>query len=483
MRAVSRWRNDGSQKSKQTLIAHLYLQTLTLLFFNSSVPLLPIHYPMTIFIIIVYQTTNSSWKKFNCVKVSFLRIWHNFMFTLDMKIGVLREGKFPPDARVPLSPDQCRRLGDQFDIEVVIQPSAVRCFSNGAYREQGIPLQENLSDCTILLGIKEVPLEQLIPNKTYFFFSHTIKQQAYNRGLLRAILDKGIRLVDYEVLCDQSGERILAFGYFAGMVGAHNAVWAYGKRTGLFELPRMKELEAYNAAQSIYQKLNFPPLKIVITGTGRVGKGAARVLKDMGIREVGQEAYLSQAFDYPVFTLLNHLSYVKRKDGLEITKGHFYQNPQLYESNFGQFARESDLLINGVYWQLGNPPLFSVQEMAAKDFKLQVIADIACDIAPMGAIPSTIRASSIDQPVYGFNPKTREEEPPFQPQVIDMMTVDNLPSEIPGEASIYFGEQLINNVIPELFSPGSLMLEKATIAENGQLGKHFQYLQQFVSGK
>ncbi|RME33002.1 MAG: alanine dehydrogenase, partial [Deltaproteobacteria bacterium] len=141
-----------------------------------------------------------------------------------MKIGLIREGKVPPDNRVPLTPDQCRFLMDRYEVDIVVEPSPIRAFRDEEYAALGIPLRTDLSDRDILLGVKEVPIEQLIPGKTYFFFSHTIKKQPYNRPLLQAILRKRIRLIDYEVLTDESGKRVIAFGYFAGMAGAHNTI-------------------------------------------------------------------------------------------------------------------------------------------------------------------------------------------------------------------------------------------------------------------
>ena len=398
-----------------------------------------------------------------------------------MKIGILKEGKIPPDSRVPLTPNQCARLVREYPFEIVVQPSEIRCFQDEDYSKIGIPLQADLSDCDILLGIKEVPVDQLIPNKTYFFFSHTIKEQAYNRQLLQSILKKKIRLIDYEVLKYSDGRRVIAFGFYAGMVGAHNALWAYGEKTRAFRLDRMNSYKSYPDAKMEYKKLKIPPIKIVITGTGRVGKGATQTLLDLGIQQVEPESFLEKEFKFPVFTKLSPKYYVVPKGGSPTVKQHFYQNPHLYKSIFHPFTKVGDIMINGIYWKNGVPLFFTLDEMKAIDFKIKVIADISCDIVPDGAIPSTFRATTIENPVYGYQPILNQETAPFQVGSIDMITIDNLPSEIPIDSSTGFGEQLIQEVIPELLKSNSIMLEKATIAVDGHLGKEFKYLEGFVN--
>lgn len=396
-------------------------------------------------------------------------------------IGIIREEKTPPDNRVPLSPRQCKELETKFGARIKIQPSPIRCFMDEEYRKAGISVTEDMSDCEILLGVKEVPVDLLILNKTYFFFSHTIKRQAHNRKLLQAILKKNIRLIDYETLTDAEGNRLIAFGKFAGMVGAHNALWTYGERTGRFHLPRMKDLHDYEAAKSVYQTVDFPPVKIVLTGTGRVSSGAVTVLRDMGIRQVSPEDFLEKTFDHAVFTQLDSTHYVRMKNGQPFKKEDFYTHPDIFESAFLPFAKISDIMINGIYWDNRAPAFFDLHEMKSPDFGLEVIADVTCDIAPVSSIPSTLRASTIANPVFGFDPLTGKETNPFQTGVIDMMTIDNLPNELPRDASEAFGNQLLDRVAPELFKEKSAVLERATIAEKGHLTERFAYLTDFVN--
>ena len=399
-----------------------------------------------------------------------------------MKIGIIREGKSPADSRVVMSPEQCKQLIEE-GVDLVVQRSSVRCFTDEDYQKAGVPLVDVLTDRDILLGVKEVPINMLISGKTYFFFSHTIKKQSYNQPLLKAVIDENIRLLDYEVLTDENGARKIAFGKFAGMVGAHNAIWTYGKRSKVFELDRMHELYNYSAAQEQYKGLSIPNIKIVLTGTGRVAKGAALVLKDMGIQKVRPIDYVTKQYDTPVFTQLHSFYYAKRKDGNDFDNVQdFYNNPQDYESDFDHFLPMTDIMINGIYWDNVAPAFFTTAQMASKDFGIKVIADVTCDIAPVSSIPSTLKASTIADPVFGYDRKQGNEIKPYQIDGVDMMTIDNLPNEMPRDASSAFGEMFIEHVLPELKSEKSAMLMRATIAVDGKLGPHFQYLKDYLEG-
>ncbi|MCI5081127.1 MAG: NAD(P)-dependent oxidoreductase [Saprospiraceae bacterium] len=399
-----------------------------------------------------------------------------------LRIGIIREGKTPPDTRVPLNPKQCAKIQAQFPIEIKVEQSPNRCFPDRDYEAAGLTLTDNISTQDILLGVKEVPIDQLISNKTYCFFSHTIKKQEYNRGLLQAVLQKNIRLIDWETLTNEKGKRVIAFGRFAGMVGAHNGIMTYGHRSGAFTLKRMKDCLDYAEAKSIYAQMKWPNMKIVLTGTGRVGQGAAQVLTDMGIRKVSPADFLEKDYDEAVFTQLNCSDYAARKDGKAFQKKDFYQNPTAYKSIFGPYTKVADVMINGIYWDNEAPAFFTKEEMTESDFHLQVIADVTCDIAPISSIPSTIKASTIAKPIFGFDPQTGEEAEPFQSHVVDMMTIDNLPNELPRDASTAFGKQFMEHVLPEFLKENSAMLDRATIAQNGQLGPHYQYLEDYVSG-
>lgn len=398
-----------------------------------------------------------------------------------MKIGIIREGKVPPDARVPFSPQQCVDIQQHFPFKIVVQPSPVRCYKDEEYAALGIPLVPDVSDCDILMGIKEVPVDQLIPNKTYCIFSHTIKAQPHNRKLLQAILNKNVQLIDYEAVTNDHGRRLIAFGHFAGMVGAHNAIWTYGQRTGAFELKRMKDFFDYAEAKEYYKHLQLPPVKIVVTGSGRVGSGAVEVLRDMGIQQVNPEDFLVNKYNIAVFTHLNSHHYMVRKDGKPFDTGDYYNHPDRYRSNFEPFTSVSDIFINGIYWNPKAPAFFDKAAMRREDFHIKVIADVTCDLAPESSVPSTLKASTIADPVFGYDPFTESEVNPYHEKVIDMMTIDNLPSEMPRDASAYFGAQFIKYILPEfLIANHSKVLERATVTKNGHLTPYFQYLQSYV---
>ena len=397
-----------------------------------------------------------------------------------MKIGIIREGKNPLDSRVPLTPSQCALIEKKYDIEIVVQPSQVRCIKDNEYAAAGLSLSEYLTDCEIIMGVKEVPIQQLLNEKTYFFFSHTIKKQPYNQQLLWAVLDKKIRLVDYEVLTNEDGQRLIAFGKFAGMVGAHNALWTYAKRTKAFDLPRMNALKDYAEAISIYKTLSLPAMKIVLTGTGRVASGAAMVLQDMGITKVAPNDFLQNSFDKAVFTQLDCVDYASRKDGSPFELTDFFENPHLFKSIFSPYTKVADIVVNGIYWDNQAPAFFTKEEMALDEFNIKTIADVTCDIAPVSSIPSTLKATTIADPVFGYDPQTCEETAPFSPNVIDMMTIDNLPNELPRDASAAFGNQFIEHILPELLKGKSEVIERATITEGGILGKYFQYLADYA---
>ncbi len=400
---------------------------------------------------------------------------------LSKKIVLIREEKTPSDSRVVLTPNQCKELIDK-GYNISVQKSNIRAYKDEEYQALGVPLIEEIQDQDIFIGVKEVPIDNLIPEKMYFFFSHTIKEQVYNRQLLQATIKRNIQLIDYEVITNTKGQRLIAFGKFAGMVGAHNGLWTYGKRTGIFELPRMHQTKDYETVKEIYKSVDIPNIKITLTGTGRVANGAALVLNDMGILKVNALDFITKTFNTPVYTQLNSFYYVERKDGQVFDSAmDFYTNPKEYKSEFQHFVKNSDIFINGIYWDNDAPPFFTKEDMKSSDFKIKVIADVTCDIAPVSSIPSTLKASTILDPVFGYNPNSEKEDQPYQDNVVDMMTVDNLPNELPRDASEAFGDMFIEHVLPQLGNESSDIIERATLCKNGELGKHFQYLKDYVT--
>ena len=399
------------------------------------------------------------------------------------KIGLIREGKVPSDKRVPLTPLQAKEATEKFNIDLVVQSSEIRCFSDENYRELGLEIVDSVDDCDIILGVKEVPMEMLVPGKTHFFFSHTIKKQEYNRELLKEILDKKIKLIDWETLTNENGNRIIAFGRWAGIVGAYNALWTYGKRYNLFDLRRANECFDYADLKTEYAKIKLPPIKIALTGGGRVSKGAMEVLFEAGIRQVTPHDFQVKNFNEPAFTQLNTRDYHKRIDGKDFHRNEFYKNPELYKSDFEKFTKVTDLLIAGAFWDPAAPVLFKREDIVRDDFDIRIVADITCDIE--GSIPSTKQPCTIEEPIYDYNPTDdMVEEALTDEGNITVMAVDNLPCELPRDASYSFGNELIKNVLPELLGQDEKkIIENATIADAGKLTKRYSYLQDFVDGQ
>ena len=401
-----------------------------------------------------------------------------------MQIGIIREEKVPVDHRVPITPAQVVQIEKKFPkFRIKVQSSSVRCYPDDDYREVGVEIAPSVKDCDVLIGVKEVPISSLIADKTYLFFSHTIKKQAYNRNLLRAILEKKIRLIDYEALINEHGHRIVAFGRWAGIVGAYNAIWAYGERYKLFAIRRVHDCFDFEDLKTEYSKVKLPSIKIVVTGGGRVSKGVMEVLLAMNIKMVSPAAFIERVFDVPVFCQLNTRDYYKHKSGESFVRSSFYTSPEDYECDFLKYAQVADVLIAGAYWDPRAPVLFEREDVLKNNFKIRIIADITCDI--QGSIPSTLRSSTIDEPIYDYNPSEDVEELPLTDEGnITVMAVDNLPCELSRDASVSFGEELISNVLPYLLGDDTLgTIAKATVAEKGQLTSNYNYLKDYVEGK
>ena len=399
------------------------------------------------------------------------------------KIGLIKEGKVPIDRRVPLTPSQAKSVKENFKVDLVVQSSDIRCFTDQDYIDEGLEIVDSVEDCDIILGVKEVPIGDLIANKTHFFFSHTIKKQDYNRDLLRTILNNKIRLIDWETLTNGNGNRIIAFGRWAGIVGAYNGLWALGKRYNLYELRRAFECFDYEDLKTEYSKIKLPAVKIAVTGGGRVAKGAMEVLLAAGIRQVTPHDYLEKNFDEPVFTQLNTRDYHKKIDGGEFHRNEFYTKPELYESDFLKYTKVTNLLVACAFWDPAAPVLFHREDIMKENFDIRVIADITCDIE--GSIPSTKSPSTIDDPIYDYNPSEDVMEEALSNEAnITVMAVDNLPCELPRDASESFGKELVENVLPHLLGNDEKeIIKRATITDGGSLTDNYNYLQDYVDGK
>lgn len=401
-----------------------------------------------------------------------------------MKFAIIKERKNPPDRRVVFSPETLAEARKRFpDAEFVVESSDIRVFTDEAYAKLGFEVTDDVSDADVMIGVKEVPIENLIPNKKYFYFSHTIKKQPYNRKLLQAMLTKNIEMFDHETIVNDKGFRLIGFGRYAGLVGAYNGFRALGLRDGLFNLPKVETLADLNEVKAELDKITIPNIKILLTGTGKVAHGAKEILDHMGIKQISDALYLTSQFTEPVYVMADVMEYAKRKDGKVGDKWEFYKDPIGYESNFMPYAKETDYFIAGHFYGNNAPYLFTREDAKHPDFKINLVADISCDID--GPVASTIRPSTIADPFYGYNPHTEKEVAFDAKDAITVMAVDNLPCELPKDASEGFGETFVEHVIPAFFNNDQEgILKRARITtEDGKLTERFSYLQDYVDGE
>ncbi|WGH75391.1 NAD(P)-dependent oxidoreductase [Tenacibaculum tangerinum] len=401
-----------------------------------------------------------------------------------MKFGIIKERKNPPDKRVVFSPEKLQAFQQQFpQAEIVVESSDIRVFSDEAYKKAGFEVTNDVSNCDVLLGVKEVPVENLIPNKKYFFFSHTIKKQPYNRKLLQALLAKNIELYDHETIIKENGARLIGFGRYAGLVGAYNGFRALGLREGIYTLPKVETLADLDAVKAELDKITIPNIKILLTGTGKVTYGAKEILDHLNIKQVSDALYLTTEFTEPVYCIADVMEYAKRTDGKVGDKYEFYKDPTGYESNFMPYAKQTDFFIAGHFYGDGAPYLFTHDDAKHPEFRIKYVADISCDIN--GPVASTLRASTIADPIYGYNPETASEIDFKDENAITVMAVDNLPCELPKDASEGFGNMFLEHVVPAFFNndkDGILARSQMTTA-TGKLTERYAYLQNYVDGK
>lgn len=397
-----------------------------------------------------------------------------------MKFGILKERKSPVDKRVVFSPNELTQLKTLYpEVSIKVESSDIRAFSNAEYQDLGIEVVDDISDCDVLFGVKEVPVEYLIPNKSYFFFSHTIKKQAHNKALLQELLTKNINFYDHETIVDENNHRLIGFGRYAGMVGTYNSIRAFGVKFELFKLPKAETLSGKEDLIRHLKRLVLPPLKFVVTGTGKVGGGVKEILDAIKVKSVTVENFLSKNYAQAVYTQIDVLEYNKRKDGSILGLEDFFKNPQDYESNFERFTKVSDIVITGHFHASEAPQILTREMLQSKDCKIKIVADISCDIN--GPIASTLRSSTIEEPLYGYLPIEDKEVDVFHPAAIVVMAVDNLPCELPKDASEGFGTMFMEHVIPAFFNGDKDgILERAKITEKGKLTPRFSYLQDFV---
>jgi alanine dehydrogenase len=364
------------------------------------------------------------------------------------------------------------------NVTVRVQSSPNRCFSDREYEAAGVEVVEDMEGCDVILGIKEIPIDRIEPGKKHLFFSHTRKQQPYNRDMFRAIVEREATLIDYECLEHEDGARIIGFGFFAGIVGAHNGIMAYGTRTGTFHLERVYRQRSFRELIHTYFGLKLPNVKIAVTGSGRVAHGVLEIMNLMGVREVETGEFREREFEYPVYVQLKGQDLYARKDDGSYSRSDFHANPTEYRCLFEEYLSSTDILMNGVYWDRSIPRLFSREALQEEGFRIQTISDITDDEG--GSVPVNLGDQTIEDPVYGVDRRTFAKTPPYMKGSVDVLAVSNLPNELPRDASRYFGEQLIKFVLPGLVSGGEPAVERATMVDKGVLTPRFSYLASYA---
>ncbi|MGN6531671.1 MAG: alanine dehydrogenase, partial [Ginsengibacter sp.] len=276
------------------------------------------------------------------------------------------------------------------------------------------------------------------------------------------------------------GTSLIGFGFFAGVVGAHNGMMAYGNRTGSFSLERVYKKKNFQELIHTYFEIKLPQIKIAVTGSGRVAHGILEIMNLMEIHEAEPDEYKTTQFSYPVYVHLKGENlYVNKVTG-KYSRKEFHEHPERYKCLFADYLSETDILLNGVYWVQNIPRLFEMEDMKKESFRIKTIADISDD--KNGSVPCNLGDNTIENPIYGVNKMTGTGTAPYLEDSVDIMAVGNLPNELPRDASRYFGEQLIKFILDDLISGGSKIIEYATIVRNGKLTANYEYMRPFADG-
>ena len=399
-------------------------------------------------------------------------------------IGIIRESR-NDENRTPLVPEHIKKYKESNpNINFIIQPSNSRCFSDEEYELCGAKINENLNECSIIFGVKEIDPNILINNRTYLFFSHTFKinkQQKniekHKKDLLLSILNKKITLIDYENIRGKNGTRCLGFGRFAGIVGCYNTLNLLLKVLGKQSLASAYKINDYERLVLNLKNLYFPKTKILVTGDGRVAKGVIELLNLTNIKAVSKKDFLEKKFDQPIFCNLETKDYVTNNSSTNFNLEHFINNPQDYSSSALQYLKETDILISAHYWDPSSPKIFENEDL--KDLQnLKIVGDITCDIN--GSVPTTIRSTTIEEPNYWierYNLKEIDENN----DGIAVMAVDNLPSELPRDSSTEFSEGIINEVLPFLLKEDDGRILNGTITTDGSFLEKYNYLNNYIN--
>ncbi len=398
-------------------------------------------------------------------------------------IGIVRESR-NDENRTPLVPEHIKKYKESNpNINFIIQPSNNRCFSDKEYELSGAKINENLNECSIIFGVKEIDQNILINNRTYLFFSHSFKinkQQKIieknKKDLLLSILNKKITLIDYENIRGKNGTRCLGFGRFAGIVGCYNTLNLLLKVLGKQSLASAYKINDYERLVLNLKNLYFPKTKILVTGDGRVAKGVIELLNQTNIKAVSKKDFLEKKFDQPIFCNLETKDYVTNNSSTNFNLEHFINNPQDYSSSALQYLKETNILISAHYWDPSSPKIFENEDL--KDLEnLKIVGDITCDIN--GSVPTTIRSTTIEEPNYWIE-RNNLKEIDENNDGIAVMAVDNLPSELPRDSSTEFSEGITNEVLPFLLKEDDGRILNGTITTDGSFLEKYNYLNNYI---
>lgn len=433
------------------------------------------------------------------------------------RIGIRREDKTPWEARVPLIPEHVGELIDMHGLHFDVQPSDQRVFTVEEFEEYGATASEDFSGCDIILGVKEVPPRVIAPGKTYVFFSHTIKGQARNMPMLRRMMDLGCNLIDYEKITDEEGRRLVFFGYYAGLAGMIDTLWALGRRwaaegieTPLAQVTPAHEYESLAAAKEHLAEVatemasadapaGCGPVVCGFAGYGQVSRGAQEIYDIFVPTQVapaelaGLEADAGNGRFYKVVFKEEHMV-TPVAASASFALRDYYEHPEKYRGVFAQYLPHLTVLVNCIYWEPKYPRLVTLDDVrrlyAAGDRpRLKVIGDISCD--PDGSVQCTVKATDPGNPVYVYDVERGAARDGFEGRGPVMMAVEILPSELPRESSTAFSHALLP-LMPGLAAadpsgdfegwdlPGPL--KRAVILHKGKLTPPFAYLREFLAG-
>ncbi len=427
-------------------------------------------------------------------------------------IGIRREDKNIWERRVPLIPRHVEILKKEHDIQTRLQPFPARAFSDDEYKAIGAEINEDLTPCQTILAVKEIPTPFLIANRTYLFFSHTIKGQSHNMPLLQKMLDLQCTLIDYECIKDDQGRRLVFFGRFAGLAGMIDTLHAFGQRlkgrgldTPFAQIRPTYEYSGLEEAKKHLREIGdqikrtgFPallaPLVVGITGYGHVSQGAQEILDLFPVKEISPKQLFSLKAENP--RTLYKVVFKEEHTVQPIDPGHrfdlqdYYQHPEKYRSAFERYVPYLTILVNGIYWDPRYPRLISkkyLRENYWQQNRLQVIGDISCDIN--GSIECTEKVTESHNPAFVYNPLSDTIVDGFAGNGITVIAVDNLPSELPRDASESFSEALYR-FIPEIVNADMTVpfekcalppeIKRAVIVYNGELTPDYRYLQEHL---